>query len=350
MSIHTNTGTLAKRNSGTLVKSTTLRLLAIAIILFSFAGAAFADEPGESIKVERLSFPVTLSDGSPAEIVGNLYYKGSFHNRTLLLAVHGANYNKKYWDVPNINGHEYSFARYMAEQKYAVLAIDQLGAGESTKPADGDLVTLDQTASAIHQVITQLRSGEGGVGYAFERVVTVSHSLGSINAVYEQGTYHDADAVITTGMGHVPHTLPVPQELIDFLSQFEYFAVPSELRPVMFYYAPGADPDVIQYDVDNLSDNLARGQLTTGIMISFNFDQEAMRVGSVNGPVLVQLGEFDGLFPASLAGGEAAFFTGASSVTVQPLPGVGHDFNTHFRNHEGWRLMDEWLRAQGFGR
>jgi pimeloyl-ACP methyl ester carboxylesterase len=291
---------------------------------------------------------VTLADGSAAEVVGYLYYKGSFHNRTLLVAVHGANYNHKYWDVPTINGHEYSFARYMADRKYAVLAIDQLGAGESTKPADGDAVTLEQTAAGIHQVITQLRSGENPVGYAFEKVVTVSHSLGSINAVYEQGTYHDADAVITTGMGHVPHTLPVPQELIDFLSQFEYFAVPSELRPVMFYYAPGADPDVIQYDRDNLADLLARGQLTTGIMPSFNFDQAAMRVGQVTGPVLVQLGEFDGLFPASFADGEAAFYTSASGVTVQPLAGVGHDFNTHFRNHEGWRMMDEWLRSKGF--
>ena len=143
---------------------------------------------------------------------------GLFHNRTLLLAIHGANYNHKYWDVPTINGHEYSFARYMADRKYAVLAIDQLGAGESTKPADGDAVTLDQTASGIHQVITRLRSGENPVGYAFEKVVTVGHSLGTINAIYEQGTYHDADAVIGTGMGHVPHELPVPAELIAICS------------------------------------------------------------------------------------------------------------------------------------
>ena len=125
--------------------------------------------------------------------------------------------------------------------------------------------------------------------------------------------------------------------------------VPGELRPVMFYYAPGADPEVIQYDRDNLADFLARGQLTTGILPSFTFDQAAMRVGQVTGPVLLQLGEFDGLFPGSLADGEAAFFTSASGVTVQPLPGVGHDFNTHYRNHEGWRLMDEWLRSKGFG-
>ncbi|HEX7316732.1 MAG TPA: alpha/beta hydrolase [Pyrinomonadaceae bacterium] len=337
-----------QRNRTGLANRNAFRLFAVALALFCFAGLAAAREQANDIKVERVTFPVTLADGGPAEVVGYLYYKGSFHNRTLLLAVHGANYNHKYWDVPTINGHEYSFARYMADRKYAVLAIDQLGAGESTKPVDGDAVTLDQTASAIHQVITRLRSGENGVGYSFEKVVTVSHSLGSINAVYEQGTYHDADAVITTGMGHVPHAIPVPAELIAQLSQFEYFMVPGELRPVMFYYAPGADPDVIQYDRDNLADFLARGQLNTGILPSFIFDNAVLRVGQVTGPVLVQLGEFDGLFPGALADGEAAYFTSASSVTVQALPGVGHDFNTHFRNHEGWRLMDEWLRSKGF--
>src|SRR5829696_155304 len=141
---------------------TAFRLLAIALILFSFAGVAAADETANDIKVERVSFPVTLADGSAAEVVGYLYYKGSFHNRTLLLALHGATYNHKYWDVPAINGHEYSFARYMAERKYAVLAIDQLGTGESSKPADGDLLTLRQTGSAIHQVITHLRAGAAG--------------------------------------------------------------------------------------------------------------------------------------------------------------------------------------------
>src|SRR5215208_7072399 len=127
-----------------LANSNAFRLLAVALLVFSFAGVAAADETPNDIKVERVTFPVTLADGSPAEVVGYLYYKGSFHNRTLLLAVHGANYNHKYWDVPTINGHEYSFARYMAERKYAVLAVDQLGAGESGKPADGDLLTVHQ--------------------------------------------------------------------------------------------------------------------------------------------------------------------------------------------------------------
>jgi pimeloyl-ACP methyl ester carboxylesterase len=257
---------------------------------------------------------VTLSDGNTYEVAGYLYYHGSYHNRTLLLALHGGNYNHKYWDVPNINGHEYSFARYMAEQKYAVLAIDQLGTGESSKPS-GDLLTLDNTASAVHQVITQLRSGAGGVGYAFGRIVTVGHSLGSINAVYEQGTYHDADAVVTKGLGHVPHELPIPGSVIGEMLQHEYFPFPDDVRGAGFYYAQGADPDVIAYDGANLADLLARGQLVTTIFTTF--DPSAGRVGAVNGPVLVQMGEFDSLFPSSpYADGEASFCPSTRALRV----------------------------------
>ena len=335
-----------RRNLTRLAKDTRVRLFALALLLLSFTAHASAAEPGESIKVERVSFPVTLSDGNTYEVAGYLYYKGSYHNRTLLVALHGGNYNHKYWDVPNINGHDYSFARYMAEQKYAVLAVDQLGTGESSKPA-GDLVTLDNTASAIHQVIAQMRSGASG--YAFERVATIGHSLGSINAIYEQATYHDADAVVITGLGHTPHELPLPGPVIGEMLQHEYFPFPADLRAALFYYAQGADADVVAYDRDNLADLLPRGQLTTAIFASF--DSAANRVGGVTGPVLVQMGEFDALFPSTLyADAEAGFYTNASGVTVQSLPGVGHDLNTHFRNHDGWRLMDEWLRSQGLGR
>lgn len=321
-----------------------LRLVLLFVALLSLSTLSFAqDEQSSAVKVVRMNFPVTLADGNTYNVAGYLYYRGSFRNRTLQLALHGGNYNHNYWDVPSINGHEYSFARYMAERKYDVLAIDQLGAGESDKPA-GDAVTLDATASAIHQVIARLRGGDNDLAYAFPRVVVVGHSLGSINAIYEQATYHDADAVVTTGIGHVPHELPIPGSVIFEMLQHEYFPFPDALRGG-FYYAPDADPAVIDYDRANLADLLARGQLVTGILNAF--DPSANRVGSVTGPVLVQLGEHDALFPSIYADGEAAYYTSAASVTVQPLPAVGHDVNTHLHNHTAWQLLDDWLAAQG---
>ena len=320
-----------------------LRLSALALMIALSAVSGRADD-NDGIRVDRVDFPVTLSDGNSYIIAGFLYYRGGYRNRTLQVLVHGATYNHRYWDLPAINGHSYSYARLMAENGYALLAIDQLGAGLSSKP-DGDFVTLTETASSLHQVLVQLRNGSGPLGYAFNSIVLVGHSFGSINAILVQGTHHDADALVVTGLGHVPHPLPISPELIAALAQFPYFGLPPQARSQLFYYAPAADPEVITYDNANLADLLTRGQLFTTFAAIFN--PEADRVGMVTGPVLAQLGENDALWPAQFADGEAAFWTSASSITVQSLPEVGHDFNTHLANKEGWRLIDQWIRAIG---
>jgi pimeloyl-ACP methyl ester carboxylesterase len=318
-----------------------LRVFVLAFLifatLFSIPANASADSGGNSIKVDRVNFTVTLS-GQEYIIAGYLYYQGSFRNRTLQVVVHGATYNHSYWDAPTINGHDYSYARFMARKKYAVLAIDQLGAGQSSRP-DGDFVTRQQTVESLHQVLASLRAGSNPTGYAFEKIVLVGHSFGSINAIFAQAQHQDADALVTTGYGHVPHALPIPIEfIIALLTGPPYFTLPPEFRTALFYHAAGADPDVIAFDNANLADELTRGQVATTF-----FDIFSDPAGQVTGPVLVQLGEFDALWPSLYAGGEAAFWTSASSVTVQSLLNVGHDFNLHLDNETGWRQIDKWI-------
>jgi hypothetical protein len=134
------------------------KVIAAALILGAIASpSASARNLGSSIKVDRLVFPVTLSSGQ-ANIVGYLYYHGSYNNRPLQVLVHGATYNHAYWDFPSVNGQSYSYARYMAAQKYAVLAIDLPGAGESDKPPGAGL-GLSDTAATVRQVIEAMRSG-----------------------------------------------------------------------------------------------------------------------------------------------------------------------------------------------
>ena len=318
-----------------------MRLCALALV-FALTPAIIKADDGNLLKVDRVDFSVTLSDGNAYTIAGFLYYKGNFRNRPLQVLVHGGTYNHKYWDAPTINGQAYSYARFMAEEGYAALAIDQLGTGESSKPA-GDFVTLNETTLSIHQVLAQMRSGNNPLGYAFQQIVLVGHSFGSINSIFVQGTYHDADALVVTALGHVPHELPIPPELIAELFNFPYFPLPAEARSALFYFADAADADVIANDNLNLADLLTRGQLLT--TFAAVFDPAADHVGSVTGPVLVQLGEHDALWPSLFAGGEAAFWTNASSVTVQSLPNVGHSFNTHLDNKTGWRSIDRWIRS-----
>ena len=316
-----------------------VRVFALALV-FLLTPVIINAGDGEQFKVQRLDFSVSLSDGNTYTIAGFLYYNGTYRSRPLQVLVHGGTYNHKYWDVPTINGNTYSYARFMAENGYALLAIDQLGAGESSKPA-GDFVTLNETASSLHQVLVQMRGGNNPLEYAFQKIVLVGHSFGSINSILVQATYHDADALVVTALGHVPHQLPIPPDLIAALAQFPYFPLPAEARSALFYFAGGADPDVIAYDNLNLADLLTRGQLFT--TFAAVFDPAADHVGAVTGPVLVQLGEHDALWPSSYAGGEAAFWTNASSITVESLPVVGHSFNTHLDNKTGWQSIDRWV-------
>src|SRR5436189_4067306 len=144
------------------MKKTTAAWVIIMVVFALILGATAprsvsAQNLGSSIKVQRLVFPVSLSTG-PANVVAYLYYHGSYENRPLQVLVHGATYNHAYWDFPAVNGEGYSYARYMAARKYAVLALDLPGAGESDKPSGPDLGLAD-TGSAVRQVVDALRSG-----------------------------------------------------------------------------------------------------------------------------------------------------------------------------------------------
>src|SRR5438128_1688042 len=134
-----------------------LSLLLLILFPTTTVEPAAAAEDNASFKIDRLVFPVTLSNGTTYSVVGYLYYHGSFRSRLLQVLIPDATYDHRYFDVPPINGHTYSYARYMADQHYAVLALDTLGSGESSRP-DGDFLTVQETAESLHQVLRSVHN------------------------------------------------------------------------------------------------------------------------------------------------------------------------------------------------
>jgi pimeloyl-ACP methyl ester carboxylesterase len=333
------------------IRTITARVAAmlVAVVVSGAIGArpASAANLGNSIKVDRLVFPVTLSTG-PAHVVAYLYYHGSYQNRPLQVLVHGATYNHTYWDFPAVNGEGYSYARYMAARKYAVLAVDLPGAGESDKPAGASL-TLAETGEALRQVMAALKSGDNPASHRFGPIVLVGHSAGSIAATYVQANWHSADALVLTASRHLVGdvlALPVTQavvpqlfQLVTALSGVPYFFLPPDVRTALFYYPQAADPDVTALD-NATADQWTNGQLLTTFFAFLN--PAVDQVGQVTGPVLIQLGANDVLFPAALPAVERALWTSASPE-IQALANIGHDFNLHLNHADGWRLIDEWL-------
>jgi len=311
---------------------------ALAVVLALFLGTTSA--LAEPVQVKQVAFPVTLSDGHTYSLAGYLYHHSGHEPRTLQVLLHGATYDHRYWDAPRIDGHAYSYARHMVDEGYAVLALDQLGAGSSDHP-DGDFFTLQEAASGLHQVMTSLRAPNNPTHHAFRRLVLVGHSLGSLTAVYAEGAYGDADALVLTGLALTPHPPPVSAAVIGPLLQTPYVVFPPALRTQLFYYAPSADPAVVAYDNAVLRDGVPRGEFLSGLQLSS--DPTQLGADLITEPVLVQLGADDVTAPAALAPTEAAYYSMAASVTVQALPAIGHAVNLHVDNEHGWDLIEDWI-------
>jgi pimeloyl-ACP methyl ester carboxylesterase len=307
--------------------------------VLALPGVAEARGPRD-VKVERREFPVQLSNGQSYSVVGYLYYQGSLKNRPVQLLTHGITYNHEYWDLPEIDGQEYSYARYMARQHYAVLALDLPGAGESER-LDGDVLGLAEAASALHQVVQQLRAT--AEKNTFETLFYVGHSNGALIATYAQALYRDAQAVVMTGWLNTAHEVPVNPELIQgFLEQGPYIRIPGELRGPLFYDSENADPAVIAYD-NEAADTVTRGQFVD--LLTALGQPESIPTGAISVPVMVQLGENDLMASAAYAQNEAKAYPRSPRVWVDTLGKTGHVFNGHYSRHEGWARIDAWLRS-----
>lgn len=307
------------------------------------AKAARAPSRG-GVAEQRVTFPVRLSDGSTYTLVGHYYARGGSHARPLQVLVHGATYDHGYWDAGVINGDDYSYARYMAARGYEVLAVDQLGAGESDKPA-GYALDLHEAAGALHQVIASLRTRGNPTGRPFPTIALVGHSNGSLTSIVEESVYHAADALVVTGWGHTYSPLLVDPAYVQSLLGAPYlqpWSIPEPLRAALFYYLPAADPAVVSFDALSLSSTMATGTFIDLLVHLSAPTQDG--VGGVTGPVLVQLGDHDAIAPAAYAPLEPGYWQSAR-VTVQPLADMGHDVNLHRNHAASWTAIDGWLAA-----
>jgi pimeloyl-ACP methyl ester carboxylesterase len=337
-----------------------ISILALAcLMVISGAGTTFAqdDAPGASVQVDRVAFPVTLSDNQVYTVVGYLYTpRGNDRHTckqrrdTVQVLVHGGGYDHRYWDAGMINGNDYSYARDMAGRCYSVLALDRLGAGESSRP-DGDLVDKEQDASSIAQILTVLRKQNNPTGRKFKNVVLVGHSFGSFSSIYTLGAHGDlADVLVVTGWANAPGVVPLDPAFIQAVLANPYIALPPEVRTALFYHLASADPNVIAFDNAALADTTTRGFVLDAVDVftaralgDVNQIKTLTKVNQVDVPVFVQLGDFDALFPASLAGAEASFYSSAPNVTVDTLSNIGHSFNLHSNRQEGWDHIAAWI-------
>ncbi len=303
-----------------------------------------AEVPLSATESRRIDFKIDLTGQNGIVLAGHFYPARNQDRGLLQVLIHGNSYDHRYWDAGEINGNKYSYAHYMADRGYAVLALDLPGTGDSSKP-NGDSVGLDGVSDALALIIAQLRGADEPLGCRIDRVALVGHSLGTIVSIYAQATRQPADIVVATGVGALPPAGPSPfgTALLSEALEQEYVLLPAAARRRVFYHPPTTDPEVATFDNEHLLNSLPRRLYTESFAARSN--PKKSRAADVKCLVYVQLGEHDPIAPGSSLPLEETCWPGSIAITVEQLGDIGHCFNLHLNREIGWHRIDQYLSA-----
>ncbi|KAJ7915764.1 Alpha/beta hydrolase family-domain-containing protein [Mycena leptocephala] len=128
--------------------------------------------------------------------------EGLSQGHVLQLLAHGFSYTSQYWSPPIEEFRNYSYAAFSCERGLPSLAVDLLGAGLSSRPANASDVQFPTSAAALSQLAQHLKTAPilPGVG-PFQKIIGIGHSLGS--ALFSFGAVVDGaqspfDALVLT--------------------------------------------------------------------------------------------------------------------------------------------------------
>jgi pimeloyl-ACP methyl ester carboxylesterase len=249
----------------------------------------------------------------------------------LVFAVHGGGYRRLYWDPPFAD-ESYSFARWFTDHGKAVLAIDMLGMGESSKPEPESLlsgaIVAAAHAAALSQVIAKLDQPVSVTG--------IGHSMGGMMMIAQAANHPAFDRVAVLGWANEPMLLgdtDVATLQADIIPS-GYLPTAREPMRKLFYW-PDVPSDLIAADEAHASSTpatLGRDALTSGIV-----HDAAARITV---PVLVVQSEID-TSPAPEK--ELAYYSASPAVELQIVNDAAHCQNFAGTRSKHWADLNDWI-------
>lgn len=334
----------------------TIMLAFVALAFIPTGVAAAASEHGTC---EDVTIPVALGAGQPANqhVAGTLCIPDEWApgEPQLDMLVHGATYNRAYWDWP-VDPAQYSYVERTLQNGRATFALDRLGAGQSSRPL-GALMSNAIDAYTLHQVIQEFRND-------YARITLVSHSLGSFVALEEASTYQDVDKLVITGLLHAQgpdfvyilaslHPAMLDPQFFGDIVDPAYLTTLPGIRSQRFYNNT-ADPAAIAYDEAHKDVVPATqiGDIFT--LLKFLLPPPANSASHITVPTLVIAGEHDGLFcgllldcssEAAVQANEAAYYTATPSLTTKVVPNTGHNLTLHPSAGASFNTINSWIET-----
>ncbi|MGW0520395.1 alpha/beta hydrolase [Crossiella sp. NPDC003009] len=270
---------------------------------------------------------------------------------TVHVAVPGGYYGRGYWQV-RANGP--SYVDTMVGAGHAVLTVDRLGTGASSRPPSADLLGTAH-ADSMHHVVQALRAGEVD-GVPYRRVVFVSHSF-SIALALSLALRHpgDVDGIILTGGTNQPnekvfagigaHFHPAkedPRFAGRGLDDGYLTSIPGT-RAGMFLHPATVDEQLVALDEQLTEPDVIPGYDT--------FPGPAEYPG-ITVPVLLVVGDRDVLFTgegasdctsaATLLAGERPLYGDGVALEAFVVPETGHSLNLHRTASQWYDVARDW--------
>lgn len=271
--------------------------------------------------------------GEPTHIAATLHLPDDMPDGSLdlIFALHGGGYRRLYWNPPFAD-ECYSFARWFTDRGKAVLCIDMLGMGESSRPEPEDRLRQAIIAAAHAEALAQVVQSLGRP----VSVTGIGHSMGGMMIIAQAAAYPALDRVAVIGWANEPMILGDTDvaNLQAGLIPSGYLPTPREPMRTLFYW-PDVPRDLIEADEAHASTTpatMGRDALTPGIVHA--------AAASIAVPVLIVQSVVD-TSPAPER--EAHYFKAARSVELQMLNNAAHCQNFASTRAEHWAALNDWI-------
>jgi pimeloyl-ACP methyl ester carboxylesterase len=282
---------------------------------------------------------------------------------TVILAVPGGTYHRRYWDLQPPGRSGYSQAEHFAAHGIVFIAEDYFGGGDSTRPADGDFIGLEMQADVAHEVLGQVRkrlqSGElvPGVGpFPDANYVGIGQSLGGFITMIQQGRYDDypgvgifgASPLLVAGTREQPDwdAMSIAQRrqwiMADNARQSgiegelpAYHGAPREQYRGIFHVLDVPD-DLVRYDEAECHTLIPRMSGVDGMTPGF----AQPFADQISCPVFLAFGEHD---VSADPRREPSAYPASSDITMVVIPNMAHMHNFADSRLTLWERFRSWL-------
>jgi alpha-beta hydrolase superfamily lysophospholipase len=310
----------------------------------------------------RQPFSVTeltldVSAGMPQQQAGtvgcSLFVPDELPERpVVVVGVPGGSYNRHYFDLQPPGRAEFSQARYFAERGLVFAAIDYLGGGGSTIPADYDELSMPAFAQVSHAAVAQLRVGLSAGTWGWSALddalfIGFGFSFGCAIVLLQQAKYADYGGVIMSGWSPLGADAPVASGDVgppEVSADGVYQGASRRTEMWRAFYLPGTDEQLIRYDEERVRTPVSRTAVWE-VMDPFLMRPFARQIAC---PVLMGFADEDLVMrPCD----QAAAFEQSSDVTVVVIPNARHLINFLDSRKVLWNRSIAWIRgvADGWG-